>query len=145
MEMWRVAGVEPANKGIELCSGEWIAPLDDDDEFSEDHLEVLLNYALEHAYEMVYGIIQMERGPGKWVNLGSYPPKCGRICHLAVLYHARLKFFRYDINAWKYGEPADWNMWRRMKEAGVRTGFVDRIVGRHHLEGVQGRIPREGV
>jgi glycosyltransferase involved in cell wall biosynthesis len=47
VDRWRVAGVAPANKGIELCTGEWIAPLDDDDEFSQDHLEVLLNYAME--------------------------------------------------------------------------------------------------
>ena len=134
---WMVAGVEPANEGIELCSGDWIAPLDDDDEFSEDHLEVLLNYALEHKYEMVYGIVQMEKQPGKWENLGSYPLKCGGICHLSVLYHSKLKFFRYDINAWKYGEPADWNMWRRMKEAGARIGFVDKVVGKHYLEGTQ--------
>jgi hypothetical protein len=45
-----------------------------------------------------------------------------------------LAFFRYDVDSWRYGEPADWNMWRRMMEAGVRVGFVDRIVGRHHLE-----------
>jgi len=137
MDRWMVAGVVPMNKGIELCSGEWIAPLDDDDEFSEGHLETLLNYALEHDYEMVYGVVQMETKPGEWINLGSYPLKGGKICHLAVLYHSRLKFFKYDISAWKYGEPADWNMWRRMKEAGVRIGFVNRVVGKHYLEGMQ--------
>lgn len=131
---WMVAGVDPANKAIELCTGDWIAPLDDDDKFSENHLEILLNYALEYDYEMVYGIVKMEREPGKWKNLGSYPLKCGGICHLSVLYHSKLKFFKYDINAWKYGEPDDWNMWRRMKEAGVRIGFVDKIVGKHYLE-----------
>jgi len=139
-DRWMVAGVEPANKGLELCSGDWIAPLDDDDEFSDDHLETLLNYALENDYEMVYGVAQMERKPGEWTNLGSYPLKCGGICHLAVLYHSKLKFFRYDIDAWKYGEPADWNMWRRMKEAGVRIGFINKVVGKHYLEGTQRRI-----
>jgi cellulose synthase/poly-beta-1,6-N-acetylglucosamine synthase-like glycosyltransferase len=72
-DRWMVAGVVPMNKGIELCAGDWIAPLDDDDEFSEDHLEMLLNYALEYDYEMVYGVVQMEMEPSKWVNLGSYP------------------------------------------------------------------------
>lgn len=43
---WLVAGVVPVNKAIELSSGEWIAPLDDDDEFSEDHIEILLKHAL---------------------------------------------------------------------------------------------------
>ena len=134
---WMVAGVVPANKGIELCSGDWIAPLDDDDEFSKDHLETLLHYALKNNYEMVYGVVEMEIEPGKWENLGSHPLKYGGICHLSVLYHSKLKFFKYDINAWKYGEPDDWNMWRRMKEAGVMIGFIDKVVGKHYLEGTQ--------
>lgn len=136
-DRWLVAGVEPANKGIELCSGDWIAPLDDDDEFSEDHLETLLHYALKNNYEMVYGVVEMEIEPGKWENVGSHPLKYGGICHLSVLYHSKLKFFKYDINAWKYGEPGDWNMWRRMKEAGVMIGFIDKVVGKHYLEGTQ--------
>jgi len=136
-DRWWVAGVIPANKSIELCSGDRIAPIDDDDEFSEDHLEMLLNYALEHDYEMVYGKVKMEIKPNEWTEVGSYPLKGGKICHLSVLYHSKLKFFKYDINAWKYGEPADWNMWRRMKEAGVRIGFVNKVVGRHYLERTQ--------
>ena len=55
----------------------------------------------------------------------------------SVLYHSKLKFFKYDINAWKYAEPDDWNMWRRMKEAGVRIGFTDKTVGKHYLERTQ--------
>jgi len=136
-DRWLVAGVVPANKGIELCSGDWIAPLDDDDEFSENHLEILLNCALKNNYEMVYGIVKMEIEPGKWENLGLYPLKYGGICHLSALYHSKLKFFKYDINAWKYGEPDDWNIWRRMKDAGVKIGFIDKVVGKHYLEGTQ--------
>lgn len=131
---WMVAGTVPANKAIELSTGAWIAPLDDDDEFSEDHLETLLNFALEHNYEMVYGVVRMEVRPDEWINLGSYPLKEGHISHLTVLYQSKLNFFRYDINAWKYEEPADWNMWRRMNEAGVKIGFIDKVVGTHYLE-----------
>ncbi len=137
MDRWMVAGVAPLNKAIELCSGDWMAPLDDDDEFSDDHLEVLLNYALENNYEMVYGIVQMERENGKWINVGSYPLKYERICHLGVLYHKKLNFFKYDINAWQTGTAADWHLWGRMKEAGVRIGFLNRVVGKHFLEGSQ--------
>jgi hypothetical protein len=28
-------------------------------------------------------------------------------------------------------------MWRRMKEAGVRIGFIDKVIGKHYLEGTQ--------
>jgi SAM-dependent methyltransferase len=130
-----VAGIVPVNKGLELAKGEWIAHLDDDDEFSEDHLQVLLEHALENHYELVYGIIEMEITPGKWAHVGSYPPKLAHICRLSALYDSKLRFFKYDIKAWKYEEPGDWNLWRRMKEAGVKIGFVDRVVGRHYLEG----------
>ena len=131
---WMVAGAIPANKAIELCSGKWIAPLDDDDEFSESHIEILLKHALKHSYEMVYGIVKMEKVQGKWIKLGSYPLQSGKISHLSVLYSSKLKFFRYDINSWKYGEAGDWNLWKRMKESGVRIGFVNKIVGKHYLE-----------
>jgi len=31
-------------------------------------------------------------------------------------------------------EPNDYNMWRRMKEVGVRIGFINKIAGKHFLE-----------
>jgi len=133
-DRWLVAGSVPRNKGLELAGGDWIAPLDDDDEFSENHLEVLLRHAVENHYEMVYGVIKMEKKPGKWVNCGSYPLKERSICHNSVLYNSKLKFFKYNVNAWKRGEPDDWNLWRRMEEAGVKIGFVNSVVGTHYRE-----------
>jgi Glycosyl transferase family 2 len=131
---WMVAGVVPANKALELASGEWIAHLDDDDEFSEDHIELLLNHALENRCEMVYGKCQVETKPGKWVSVGGYPPELGAVYQLTILQHSKLKFFKYDINAWKNEEPDDWNLLRRMIEAGVKIGFANKVVGKHYLE-----------
>lgn len=131
---WMVAGSVPGNKCLDLCSGDWITLCDDDDEFLENHIEVLLNYALNNDYEMVYGKVKMEIKLGKWIELGSFPLKCGNISVVSVLYRSYLKFFRYDINSWKYMEPNDYNLWRRMKEAGVRIGFIDQVVSKHHLE-----------
>ncbi|SCG86400.1 glycosyltransferase family 2 protein [Methanobacterium congolense] len=131
---WLVAGTAPANKAIELSSGEWLAPLDDDDEFSDDHIETLLKFATDNDYDMVYGKVRMETEPDKWDELGSYPLEGSCISHMAVLYSSRLKFMKYDINCWKYIEPVDLKMWRQMKEAGARIGFINRIVGNHYLE-----------
>jgi glycosyltransferase involved in cell wall biosynthesis len=136
-DRWCVAGVIPANKALELSNGAWIASLDDDDEFSEDHIERLLNYASKNRYEMVFGKVNMEIKPNKWVEVGSSPLQCGKISRISTLYNSALRFFTYDINSWKYNEPADWNMWRRMKEAGVNIGFIDHIVGKHYLEKTQ--------
>lgn len=132
---WQVAGVAPANKALEMCSGEWIAPLDDDDEFTDDHVEVLLNGALHGGYEMVYGKVLFEgreREP-TWYEVGAFPLRERTISRISVLYRSTLIFFKYDQEAWRFNEPADWNLWRRMKEAGVRIGFVDHVVGTHYV------------
>ena len=130
---WLVAGVAPTNAGAKIASGDWIAHLDDDDEFSEDHLEVLLKYALNNNYEMVYGVGEMETRDGNWVEIGSPIIRDG-ICHSASIFKAYLKCFNYDINSWKMKEPADFNLWRRMERAGVRMGFLNVVVAKHFKE-----------
>lgn len=134
---WYVHGANPRNVAIEMASGEWIAPLDDDDEFSEDHIETLLDYALGNDYEMVYGKVECEIKPEEWKEIGSSPLECGAISLMAVLYHSRLNFIKWDPDSWKYSEPNDWNLWRKMEEAGTKIGFLDKVVGRHYLEKVQ--------
>ena len=134
---WYVHGAVPRNVAIELASGEWIAPLDDDDEFSETHIENLLNYALKNNYEMVYGKVKREITPGEWNEVGSYPLQNGCISLMSVLYHSRLNFIEWSPECWKYREPTDWNLWRRIEEAEARIGFLDEIVGTHYIEKVQ--------
>jgi glycosyltransferase involved in cell wall biosynthesis len=124
----------PANAALDMARGKWIAWLDDDDEFSSDHLEALLARCLRSRSEFAYGVMMMEMEPGVWQPVGSYPPECGRICNASVLYGAHLRFFRYDLDAWRLREPNDWNLWKRMWGAGVRMEFVDRVVGKHFQE-----------
>jgi glycosyltransferase involved in cell wall biosynthesis len=131
-----VAGVTPVNVGLKIASGDWIAHLDDDDEFSEEHLEVLLNYALDNDYEVVYGVEEMEKLDGSWVKIGTPILRDG-ICRSSSLYRAYLKCFEYDINSWKMKEPADFNLWRRMERAGVKIGFINVVVGKHYKERTQ--------
>jgi hypothetical protein len=98
---WLVAGSAPANEALRMARGRWVAWLDDDDEFSSDHLEVLLAACLEHGWEFAYGAMEMEMRPGVWRRVGAYPPELGRICNASVLYGAHLRFFRYDLRAWR--------------------------------------------
>jgi hypothetical protein len=131
---WQVAGTQAVNHALELARGEWIAPLDDDDEFMPDHVELLLSVAIEYRLEMVYGQSLMQQADGGWSIVGSWPPQQGGLCHGSALYSAALRYFRYDPEAWRDLEPGDWNLWRRMLEAGVRMGNVEHPVYRHYLE-----------
>jgi glycosyltransferase involved in cell wall biosynthesis len=131
---WATAGTHAANTALDMCRGDWIAPLDDDDEFTDDHLEVLLAAARERRLEMVYGQMAAEGKDGVWRNIGCEPLQGGQVCHGAVLYSARLRCLRYDLFAWLEDDPGDWNLWKRMVAIGARIGFVPRVVGRHYAE-----------
>lgn len=131
---WMTAGSIPMNIALDECRGRWIVPLDDDDEFTRDHIEVLLGACLRNRWEFCYGVMEMETEPGVFRRVGSYPLEGARICHSSVLYSAMLNFLRLDPLCWLLGEPADWNMWKKMRDIGVRCGFADRVVGVHYLE-----------
>ena len=131
---WMVAGSPGMNLGAELANGDWIAPLDDDDEFTEDHLEKLLRFALDERYEMVYGkIISRSVKDGKEKEIWSYPPEHGKFSFQGAIYMKLLNFFEWDVNSWVVDEPGDWNMCRRMMTTGVRIGAMEDVVGIIHF------------
>ena len=52
---WQVAGSHAFNEAADRARGRWIAPLDQDDEWDDDHLLVLLRTAQQTRAELVYG------------------------------------------------------------------------------------------
>jgi glycosyltransferase involved in cell wall biosynthesis len=130
---WLVAGTHPFNEGAALARGTWIAPLDQDDEWSDDHLAVLLARARERRAEVVYGRLRTRVAGAGETWLGAWPPQSGDFAFQAGILHAGLTDFLYDVNAHLAGEPGDWNLARRMLEAGVRFDFVEQIVGTYHV------------
>lgn len=129
---WMVVGHAPMSAALGLARGAWIAPLDDDDECSDDRIEVLLSAAVERRLEFVYGRTAVLQADGTWSELGDWPPRYGGLTHGSVLYTTRLRFMKYDASSWLDGYPADWNLWRRMAAAGVRMGFVPAVVYRYY-------------
>ena len=134
MLRWMVAGAAPMNAALAIAQGAWIAPCDDDDEITDDHVEVLLREARQRRLEFVWSKATMEVEAGKWATVGSSPLAHGGLTHGSVLYAGGLRFFRHNENSWKLAEPGDWNLWRRMQAAEVKMGFVDQVTYRHYLE-----------
>ena len=131
---WCVAGAAPMNFALREARGEWLAPLDDDDEFTPDHVATMLAACRNDRLEMCFGVARMMLRTGEWRDVGSLPLRRDHICHSAVFYWTGLRGMPHDVESWRLGEPGDWNLWRRMKWSGVRTGFVPRLVAIHHLE-----------
>lgn len=127
---WMVAGSPGMNKGVELARGDWIAPLDDDDEFSPDHLEKLIALAQKDRLEVAYGKLKrVNIKTNQETEIWSFPPEYGRISSQSMLYMKLIDFFEWDTASWVVGEPGDWNLIRRMLDSGVKFGAIEDIVG----------------
>ncbi len=119
---WFMGPVRATNKATELCSGEWIAHLDDDDTWTTDHLEVLLKFATEGNYEFVCADYEEERyGVRKRVERGTST-------WLIKKYVADI--FKLDSNCWKksWNRVSDTDVVERMESAGVRMGHLKQVV-----------------
>lgn len=126
---WMVAGAPGGNYASSKARGSWIAPLDDDDEFSDDHIEKLLEVARKTRAEFAYGAIDQHRlVTGDRARIFSFPPAISQISMQAAIYHAGLRFMGYDEESWRVDEPGDWNLIRRMCEAGVRMAATEDYV-----------------
>jgi hypothetical protein len=131
LDRWQVLGAAPWNHAVELSRGEWIAPLDDDDELLPHHMETLLELALERRAEYAYGGIEQIAGPGHPSYLFAYPPELGQTNMQAAIYLRALDFFQCDSHSWAMDEPTDWNVMRRMRDAGVRMVATPKTVVRY--------------
>jgi glycosyltransferase involved in cell wall biosynthesis len=133
IKRWMVAGCHPFNRAVALSRGAWIAPIDQDDQWSSDHIEVLLGAAQRSRAEVVFGVSRVDLGDETETWFGGWPPELGNFGFQAAIYHARLPFL-YDANSYLLDEPADWNLARRMLEAGVEFEFIERVVTSYFVD-----------
>lgn len=126
---WFAGPVVPANKALELIRGKWIARIDDDDNWTPDHIEVLLSFAQKGSYEFVSASYIAELfGKKTLVDVKDDKPRIGGT--QTWLYRSYLKFFKYNINCWRksWNRVNDTDLQDRMFRAGVRMGFLEHVV-----------------
>lgn len=123
---WFAGPVAPLNAGLDRVYGNWIARIDDDDEWTSDHLESLLDFAKSANYEFVSSAHTTDVG-----KVGPYiladGTKVGG-CQ-TWLYRSYLRFFRYNPDCWRksWNRVNDCDLQDRMWRAGVRMGYLDKI------------------
>jgi glycosyltransferase involved in cell wall biosynthesis len=130
-QRWMVAGAAPMNTALELAAGSWIAPCDDDDLLTDDHVEKLLTHARSNRLELVWSRAALQAADGSWSQTAPDQLVEGHISHGSVLYSTDLRFMRYNRRAYLSGRPGDWELWRRMRRAGVRMGYLDELTYYH--------------
>jgi glycosyltransferase involved in cell wall biosynthesis len=126
---WQTAGIPALNRGIFLARGEWFAILNDDDAYRPDFIEALLAIAMADRLEVAYGKLRHHEPNNASWDLGSFPPEDHKFGWQMALQHRSMRMFEYELAAYVFDEPGDWNRARRMLRAGVRFGMLDAVVG----------------
>jgi len=126
---WFNGSTVASNVALSMVKGDWIARNDDDDIWTEDHLQKLLDFALKNDYEFVsssYKTISSEGEENIIDNSKDEIPIGGT---QTWLYRSYLKFVKYNINCWrkKWNRVNDTDIQERMFKAGVRTGYLDDV------------------
>lgn len=131
---WMVAGTATVNHALNIAKGDFITHLDDDDEYSLDRIEKLLKFIQKKYADFVWHPFFKESSNGKWRLSQSEHFKKGQVTTSAVFYHSWFKNIPWDINAYKYHEPGDWNRFRKIKYLGAVMLRYPEPLLRHYKE-----------
>lgn len=122
---WSIQALNSRNWALDHALPGWVAPLDDDDEWTDDHVEVLLDAALRDEADFAYGMADTPHGQ----RYGHWPPSGMNFTDGSQLYRHDMGY-RYDSECLTRWLPSDADLWNRMVAGGVKFTFVGQIV--HH-------------
>jgi len=131
----------PKNEGIMQSTGEYVAFLDDDNEFRPDHLAVLLKgFKEDDRYDVYYG--------DRWLtdDTGNIQPQLGfsRDFDPAMLMQRNFidtsdvlikRQALFDVGGWdeRYKKYVDWNLWVRLLKYGKHFKRIPQVITDYHL------------
>ncbi|MFC0282491.1 glycosyltransferase family 2 protein [Camelimonas abortus] len=134
IDRWRVAGTNAMNRALELCEGDFVTHLDDDDAMTGNRIETLLTNALEHRADFLWHRFRYQRPDGEWITLGNGEFVVGQVTTGSVFYHRYFTRFPWDVNAYRMSEPGDWNRFRKIKLLRPQLYFVNEPLLLHFRE-----------
>jgi len=131
---WMVAGSAPANEARARVRGDFIANLDDDDEFLPDRLEKLVAFAKSGNWDLVWHPFWWETVPGQWSLNEANEMTLGQVTTSSVIYRSWFKRLPADPLSHLLAEPGDWNLFRRIRYLGAACARYPEPLLRHHAE-----------
>ncbi|HEY0130692.1 MAG TPA: glycosyltransferase family 2 protein [Allosphingosinicella sp.] len=118
---WMVAGTGATNRALSIARGSFVTHLDDDDEHDPSRIEKLLALIRRERADLVYHPFHYEMPDGTWRTNSADRFGIGKVTTSSMFYHRRLAEIPWDVEAWKYLEPGDWNRLRKLRFLGVRS------------------------
>lgn len=131
---WMVAGTATINHALSLAKGDFITHLDDDDEYLPDRIERLVNFIKMTKADLVWHPFWHEAAASKWRLHRAEHFKKSQITTSCVFYHRWFRCIPWDINAYKYLEPGDWNRFRKIRYLGASLMRFNEPLLKHYAE-----------
>lgn len=131
---WMVAGTATVNHALNLSKGDFITHLDDDDEYPSDRIDKLVKFTKETCADIVWHPFWSQRNDGGWDLMKAEYFKQNQVTTSCVLYHRWFARIPWDMNAYKYLEPGDWNRFRKIKYLGAECYRYDGPLLKHYKE-----------
>jgi glycosyltransferase involved in cell wall biosynthesis len=133
-----VAGSTAMNAALALAEGDFVAHLDDDDECLPERVSTLLARIRETRADLVWHPFWYETTPDTW-KLNPAQNFCYQSATTgSVLYHRWFARIPWDLEAYRMGEPGDWNRLRKFSYIGANTMREPTPLMRHYRERNQG-------
>lgn len=131
---WMVAGTAAVNHALTLARGDFITHLDDDDEQPLDRISKLVKFAQKNRIDIAWHPFEYEKVPDDWHINSAKKFAVNQVTTSSVFYHRWFKSIPWDIKAWRYNEPGDWNRFRKFKYLGVRAIRHPDLLLKHYRE-----------
>ena len=123
---WYAGPVHPMNAALQMVDAEFIARIDDDDEWTPDHIERSVRFARDGGHEFVSSQYAIHEADGQEYVIGhdgEDPPAGGTQTWLWMSY---LRFMKWNPDCWKneVNKVNDTDLVHRFRRAGVRMGYM---------------------
>lgn len=134
MKRWMVAGTAPMNRALEMANGSFITHLDDDDEFSPDRIGLLVDFIQRTCADLVWHPFYGQDARWRWSVNKAEEFTLGKVTTSSIFYHKWFRNILWDINAYRYHEPGDWNRLRKIWYLGAKLERHPAYLLRHYRE-----------
>lgn len=127
-EKWSVGGARGRNIGLDMVTGDLIAPLDHDDIWGPTYLEDRVNFFKSNTeVEFTYSkalIITKDKVIGSYGNNDQIP-------HLCVVYPSKYKNLKYVESG---QTAADYLLWKNFKKNEVIPIFINKVTSLYNAK-----------